>query len=106
MEITRLERDENGRVLSLRVSMKAAEERKQVPITVYGNYTGVVTGISQTAYYVRMNGLPKDVRCPLNANRAYGIAHGDHVKFFVTGIYDDVVVGSITSIMKRPKALF
>lgn len=105
VEITSLTRDENGRVTSMRVSMKAAEDAPQLELREGNTYTGSISNFSATAYYVRVAGIPVEVRCPINSNYTMELMEqGDFVKFYVRAIYDGVPTGAILKIIKKKNA--
>jgi|GEM_PF-1393860 len=105
VEITSLTRDENGRVTSMRVSMKAAEDAPQLELRTGNTYTGSISNFSATAYFVRVAGIPVEVRCPINSNYTMELMEqGDFVKFYVRAIYDGVPTGAILKIIKKKNA--
>lgn len=105
VEIVRLVRDENGRVTSLRVSMKAAEDAPQLTLREGNTYTGYISNFSSTAYYVRVAGIPIEIRCPIASNYTIELMEvGDYVKFFVRAVYDEVPTGAILKIIKKKNA--
>lgn len=96
VEIVRLERDADGRVTSMRVSMKAAEDAPRVELRAGNTYTGHIYNFSDKAYYVRVAGAPADVRCPIKSNyTSERMDLGDYVKFFIPAIYEGVPTGAI-----------
>ena len=102
VEIVSLERGEDGRVQSMRVSMKAAEDAPQMELRDGNTYTGYVSNFSTTAYYIRVAGIPLEIRCPIKSNYVMELMNvGDYVKFFVRGIYDGVPTGAILKIIKK-----
>ena len=62
VEIVSLRRDESGRVTAMRVSMKAAEDAPQLELREGNTYTGTISNFSDTAYFVRVAGIPMEVR--------------------------------------------
>ena len=102
VEIIALQRDESGRVASMRVSMKAAEDAPQLELREGNTYTGTISNFSDTAYFVRVAGIPMEVRCPIKSNHAMEMMNqGDYVKFYIRGIYDGVPTGAILKIIKK-----
>ena len=102
VEIVSLNRDENGRVISMRVSMKAAEDAPQLELREGNTYTGTISNFSDTAYFVRVAGIPMEVRCPIKSNHAMDMMNqGDYVKFYIRGIHDGVPTGAILKIIKK-----
>lgn len=102
VEIISLQRDESGEVISMRVSMKAAEDMPQMELRDGNTYTGTISNFSDTAYYVRVNGIPVEVRCPIKSNHTMEMMNqGDYVKFYIRGIYEGVPTGAILKIIKK-----
>jgi predicted RNA-binding protein with RPS1 domain len=102
VEITTLTRDESGSVTSMRVSMKAAEDAPQLELREGNTYTGHIMNFSEKAYYVRVAGVPMDIRCPINSNYTMELMEvGDYVKFYIRAIYDSVPTGAILKIIKK-----
>lgn len=102
VEIVSLTRDESGRVAAMRVSMKAAEDSPQLALREGNTYTGHISNFSATAYYVRVVGIPVEVRCPIKSNHSMELmGPGDFVKFYVRGIYDGVPTGAILKVLKK-----
>lgn len=100
--IVSLQRDEFGRVTSMRVSMKAAENAPQLQLRAGNTYTGHISNLSEKAYYVRVVGIPVEVRCPIRSNRSMELmGPGDYVKFYVRAIYDGVPTGAILKVLKK-----
>lgn len=102
VEIVSLTRDEGGRVTAMRVSMKAAEDAPQLALRDGNTYTGHISNFSATAYYVRVVGIPVEVRCPIKSNHSMELmGPGDFVKFYVRGIYDGIPTGAILKVLKK-----
>lgn len=102
VEIISLTRNESGLVTAMRVSMKAAEDAPQLALREGNTYTGHISNFSATAYYVRVVGIPVEVRCPIKSNHSMELmGPGDFVKFYVRGIYDGVPTGAILKILKK-----
>lgn len=102
VEIVELIRGEDGRVTSMQASMKMAEDMPQLELREGNTYTGHVNGFSETAYFIRVVGIPTDVRCPVKSNHTMEpLAVGDYVKFYVRGIYDGIPTGAILKILKK-----
>ena len=105
VEIVSMRRDDAGRVTSMRVSMKAAEDAPQLELREGNTYTGTISNFSETAYYVRVAGIPVEVRCPIKSNHAMELINqGDYVKFYIRGIHDGVPTGAILKIIKKKLA--
>ena len=104
--IVALERDPvSGEVTHMEVSIRGAEDIPHTELRTGNTYTGHITGFSETAYFVRVNGVPLEVRCPINSNNVMDIMGvGDYVKFVVRGIYDGVPTGSVRKIIKKAAA--
>lgn len=86
----------------MRVSMKAAENAPQLQLRVGNTYTGHISNLSEKAYYVRVVGIPVEVRCPIRSNRSMELmGPGDYVKFYVRAIYDGVPTGAILKVLKK-----
>ncbi|MDR1704987.1 MAG: S1 RNA-binding domain-containing protein [Clostridiales bacterium] len=102
VEIVTLRRDEAGRVTAMQVSMKAAEDTPNLELRDGNTYTGTISNFSDTAYFVRVNGIPVEVRCPIKSNHAMEMMNqGDYVKFYIRGIYEGVPTGAILKIIKK-----
>lgn len=102
VEIVSLQRDEFGRAVSMRVSLRAAENAPQMALRNGNTYTGHISSFSETAYYVRVAGIPVEVRCPIRSNHSMELMNvGDYVKFYVRGIHDGVPTGAILKIIKK-----
>lgn len=102
VEITSLTRDEDGKVTSMKVSIRAAEDIPHLEVRVGNTYTGYITSFSETAYFVRVVGIPVEIRCPARSNHVMELLNiGDMVKFYVRGIYDDVPTGAILKVIKK-----
>ncbi len=101
-----LERDPlSGEATHLEVSIRGAEEANETELRTGNTYTGNITGFSDTAYFVRVAGVPMEVRCPINSNNVMDLMGvGDYVKFVVRGVYDGRPTGSIRRIMKKAVA--
>jgi hypothetical protein len=57
---------------------------------------------SEKAYYVRVAGVPMDIRCPINSNYTMELMEvGDYVKFYIRAIYNSVPTGAILKIIKK-----
>jgi len=105
VEIVSLKRDELGKATSLRVSMKAAEDAPQLELRAGNTYTGHIMNFSDKAYFVRVAGVPMDIRCPINSNYTMELMEvGDYVKFYIRAIYDGVPTGAILKIIKKKVA--
>lgn len=104
VEIVELTRDEQGRATSIRVSLKLAEEAPLQELQRGNTYTGTITGYSETAYFVKVAGVPLDIRCPIKSNHTMELMEqGDLVKFFVPAIYDGRPTGAILKILKKAR---
>lgn len=102
VEILSLTRDELGRTTAMRVSMKAAEDAPQLVLREGNTYTGHISNFSATAYYVRVRGIPVEVRCPIKSNHTMEVmGPGDFVKFYVRGIHDGIPTGAILKVLKK-----
>jgi len=103
VEIVELERDpQTGEVTHMAVSIRGVDDAPQTELRVGNTYTGNITGFSDTAYFVRVAGVPLDVRCPINSNNVMDImGAGDYVKFVVRGVYDERPTGSIRKVIKK-----
>ena len=106
VEVVELERDpRTGEVTHLAVSIRGADDTPQAELRTGNTYTGNITGFSNTAYFVRVAGVPMDVRCPINSNEVMDMMEvGDYVKFVVRGIYDGRPTGSIRKIIRKAVA--
>jgi len=106
VEVVELERNpDTGEVTHLVVSMKGAQDTPNTELRAGNTYTGQICSFSETAYYVRVTGVPMEVRCPINSNHVMEMmGTGDFVKFFVRGIYDGVPTGSIRRVVKKAVA--
>jgi small subunit ribosomal protein S1 len=106
VEVVTLERDPaTGEATYLEVSVKGAEDIPHTELRTGNTYTGTVTGFSDTAYFVRVTGVPLEVRCPINSNFVMDMMDvGDSVKFVVRGVYDGRPTGSIRRINKKAAA--
>ena len=106
VRVVALERDPvSGEVTHMEVSIRGAEDIPHTELRTGNTYTGNITGFSETAYFVRVNGVPLEVRCPINSNNVMDIMGvGDYVKFVVRGIYDGVPTGSVRKIIKKATA--
>lgn len=102
VEITSLTRGEDGRVTAMQVSMRAAEDAPQLLLREGNTYTGNIIAFSERAYFVRVAGMPADIRCPVKSNHTMEpLNMGDLVKFYVRGIHDGVPTGAILKVLKR-----
>ncbi|MCL2579882.1 MAG: hypothetical protein FWE32_07590 [Oscillospiraceae bacterium] len=103
VEVVELERDPGtGEVVHLAVSIRGVENTPQIELRTGNTYTGRITGFSDTAYFVRVAGVPLDVRCPINSNNVMDTLRADdYVKFVVRGVYDGRPTGSIRKIIKK-----
>lgn len=102
VEITSLTRGEDGRVTAMQVSMRAAEDAPQLLLREGNTYTGNIIGFSERAYFVRVAGMPADIRCPVKSNHTMEpLNMGDLVKFYVRGIHNSVPTGAILKVLKR-----
>ena len=102
VEITKLVRGEDGQVTEMQVSMKAAEDAPQLQLRVENTYTGHIHSFSDTAYYVRVAGIPIDIRCPIKSNHTMELLSiGDLVKLYVRAVHDGVPTGAILKVLKK-----
>ena len=102
VEITSLTRGEDGKVTAMKVSIRAAEEIPHLEVRAGNTYTGYITSFSETAYFVRIAGLPVEIRCPVRSNHTMELRNvGEMVKFYIRGVYDDVPTGAILKVIKR-----
>ena len=102
VEILSLVRGEDGRVTKMEVSLRAAEEAPRLQLREGNTYTGHIINFSEKAYYVRVSGMPAEIRCPVRSSHtmeAMGI--GDLVKFYIRGVHDGVPTGAILKVLKR-----
>jgi ribosomal protein S1 len=101
--VTVLERDAGtGEATHMEVSIRGASDDSATELLTGNSYTGTICSFSETAYYVRVTGVPMDVRCPINANHVMDLMDvGDQVKFVVRGVYDGRPTGSIRRINKK-----
>lgn len=105
VEITSLVRGEDGRVTKMEVSLKAAEEAPQLQLREGNTYTGHIINFSEKAYYVRISGMPAEIRCPIKSNHTMEtIGIGDFVKFYIRGVHDGVPTGAILKVLKKKAA--
>ncbi len=105
VEILSLVRGEDGRVTKMEVSLRAAEEAPRLQLREGNTYTGHIINFSEKAYYVRVSGMPAEIRCPVRSSHtmeAMGI--GDLVKFYIRGVHDGVPTGAILKVLKRKAA--
>ncbi len=105
VEILSLIRGEDGRVTKMEVSLRAAEEAPRLQLREGNTYTGHIINFSEKAYYVRVSGMPAEIRCPVRSSHtmeAMGI--GDLVKFYIRGVHDGVPTGAILKVLKRKAA--
>lgn len=105
VEILSLVRGEDGRVTRMEVSLRAAEEAPRLQLREGNTYTGHIINFSEKAYYVRISGMPVEIRCPVRSSHtmeAMGI--GDLVKFYIRGVHDGVPTGAILKVLKRKAA--
>lgn len=102
VEIVELVRGDDGRVTSMQVSIRAAEDIPQLELREGNTYTGHINGFSETAYFVRVVGVPTDIRCPVKSNHTMELLGvGDYVKFYVRGVHDGVPTGAILKVLKK-----
>ena len=102
VEIVELRRDEDGRATSIEASMRLAEKVTPVELEENHTYTGIVNGFSDTAFFVKVAGVDKEIRCPITSNHVGELMqHGDFVKMYVRAIHDGVPTGAIIKILKR-----
>lgn len=102
VEILSLVRGEDGRVTKMEVSLRAAEEASRLQLREGNTYIGHIINFSEKAYYVRISGMPAEIRCPVRSSHtmeAMGI--GDLVKFYIRGVHDGVPTGAILKVLKR-----
>ena len=105
VEIIELVRGDDGRVTSIQASMKMAEEIPQLELREGSTYTGHIHGFSETAYFIRVAGIPTDIRCPVKSNHTMELLTvGDYVKFYVRGVYDGIPTGAILKVLKKHTA--
>ena len=106
VEVVELERDpETGEAVHLEVSIRGAQDSPQTELRAGNTYTGKITGFSETAYFVRVAGVPLEVRCPISSNNVMDMMDvGDYVKFVVRRIDDGRPSGSIRKIIKKAVA--
>ena len=105
VEILSLVRGEDGRVTKMEVSLRAAEEAPRLQLREGNTYTGHIINFSEKAYYVRISGMPAEIRCPVRSSHtmeAMGI--GDLVKFYIRGVHDGVPTGAILKVLKKKAA--
>ena len=105
VEILSLVRGEDGRVTKMEVSLRAAEEAPQLQLREGNTYTGHIINFSEKAYYVRISGMPAEIRCPVRSSHtmeAMGIR--DLVKFYIRGVHDGVPTGAILKVLKKKAA--
>jgi hypothetical protein len=69
-EIVTLRWDEAGRVTVMQASVKAAGDTPNLELWDGNTYTGTIDNFPNTAYFVRVNGIPVEVRCPIKSNHA------------------------------------
>lgn len=103
VEIAEVQRDETtGDATAIEASMRLAEQENTISIEDNQTYTGTVSGFSPVAYFVRVSGVGKDVRCPISkCFTGKLIEVGDYVKFFVDSYRDNEPSGSIVKILKK-----
>lgn len=102
VELTALERNEQGRAVSISASIRLAEEAVAVESERGQTLIGEINGFSNTAYYVRAEGMPLDVRCPIkNCHTMELMEPGDLVRFYITGVFDGISSGAITKVLKK-----
>ena len=102
VEITGLVRGEDGRVTSMQVSIRAAEDVPELELQEGNTYTGHISGFSETAYFVRVKGVPTEVRCPVKSNHTMELLGvGDLVKFYIRGVHDGVPTGAVLKVLKK-----
>ena len=105
VEILSLVRGEDGRVTKMEVSLRAAEEAPRLQLREGNTYIGHIINFSEKAYYVRVSGMPAEIRCPVRSSHtmeAMGI--GDLVKFYIRGVHDGVPTGAILKVLKKKAA--
>ena len=110
VKIVELERDaETGEVVRMVVSMKEAEQTMETDLHAGNSYTGAISGFSETAYFVKVEGIPVEVRCPIRSNSILETMDlGDMVKVVIRRISDrGAYIGSIRKLIKKAeKSLF
>lgn len=110
VKIVELERDaETGEVVRMAVSMKEAEQTLETNLHAGNSYTGAISGFSETAYFVKVEGIPVEVRCPIRSNSILETMDlGDMVKVVIRRISDrGAYIGSIRKLIKKAeKSLF
>ena len=105
VEILSLVRGEDGRVTKMEVSLRAAEEAPRLQLREGNTYTGHIINFSEKAYYVRVSGMPAEIRCPVRSSHTMEvIGIGDLVKFYIRGVHDGVPTGAILKVLKRKAA--
>ena len=105
VEILSLVRGEDGRVTRMEVSLRAAEEAPRLQLREGNTYTGHIINFSEKAYYVRVSGMPVEIRCPVRSSHTMeAIGIGDLVKFYIRGIHDGVPTGAILKVLKKKAA--
>lgn len=105
VEILSLVRGEDGRVTRMEVSLRAAEEAPRLQLREGNTYTGHIINFSEKAYYVRVSGMPVEIRCPVRSSHTMeAIGIGDLVKFYIRGVHDGVPTGAILKVLKRKAA--
>lgn len=105
VEILSLVRGEDGRVTRMEVSLRAAEEAPRLQLREGNTYTGHIINFSEKAYYVRVSGMPLEIRCPVRSSHTMeAIGIGDLVKFYIRGVHDGVPTGAILKVLKRKAA--
>lgn len=105
VEIVEVVRDpQTGEAVSIQASLKLAEDKTRTELAVNHTYTGNVTGFSNSAYFVRAAGIPKEIRCPIKSNHVGELMeYGDYIKFYVRAIHDGVPTGAIVKILKKAR---
>ena len=110
VKLVELERDaETGEVVRMVVSMKEAEQTMETDLHAGNSYTGAISGFSETAYFVKVEGIPVEVRCPIRSNSILETMDlGDMVKVVIRRISDrGAYIGSIRKLIKKAeKSLF
>lgn len=105
VEILSLVRGEDGRVTKMEVSLRAAEEAPQLQLREGNTYIGHIINFSEKAYYVRISGMPAEIRCPVRSSHTMeAIGIGDLVKFYIRGVHDGVPTGAILKVLKKKAA--
>lgn len=107
VQIVSLERDyETGEVVKMEVSMKAAEKEDDTELNAGNSYTATISGFSETAYFVKIMGVPVEVRCPIASNFVFETMDlGDTVKVVMRGLSDrGGQTGSIRKLIKRAES--